>query len=206
MEDIIELRSSVVAAVIKADVRSYQRLVDLEIPFAMVSSKPVDVEASLVSAPIPVRTLDPVITPHGLLAIADRVRVSSNPSISKGIEKVYGDEMKASEAIWELYMRGVSIYTIQRALSLGLLGLPRNRRLVPTRWAITAVDSVISSRLLRSIRTYNSVNDIELYRGEYLGNRFWVITQPGAYSFEWIEIWHPNTIFTEGGKTDCYKK
>ncbi len=199
LEDIIELRSSVVAAVIKTDVRNYQRLVDLEIPFAMVSSKPVDVEASLVSTPIPVRTLDPVITPHGLLAIADRVRVSSNPSISKSIEKVYEDEMKASEAIWELYMRGVSIYTIQRALSFGLLGLPKNRRLVPTRWAITAVDSVISSRLLRSIRAYSSVNNIELYRGEYLGNRFWVIIQPGPYSFEWIEIWHPNTIFTEGG-------
>lgn len=200
LEDIIELRSSVVAAVIKADVRSYQRLIDLEIPFAMVSSKPVDTEASLVKIPMPAKMLDPVITPHGLLAMADRVKVSSNPSISKGIEKIYEDEIRASEAIWELYMRGVSIYTIQRALSFGLLGLSRNRRLVPTRWAITAVDSVISSRLLRSIRTYSSVNDIELYRGEYLGNRFWVIIQPGPYSFEWIEIWHPNTIFTEGGR------
>ncbi|MEM4969972.1 MAG: Nre family DNA repair protein [Sulfolobales archaeon] len=200
LEDIIELRSSVVAALIKADVRNYQRLIDLEIPFAMVSSKPVDTEASLARAPTPVKTLDPIITPHGLLAVADRVRVNSNPSIPRSVEKIYGDELRASEAIWELYMGGVSIYTIQRALSFGLLGLPRNRRLVPTRWAITAVDSVISSKLLRSIRTYSSVNDIELYRGEYLGNRFWVIIQPGPYSFEWIEIWHPNTIFTEGGR------
>lgn len=199
LENIIELRSSIIAALIKVDARNPQKLIDLEIPFAMVSSKPVDTLASLAGMPMPIKTLDPVAIPHGLLAIADRVKISGNPSIPRIVEKVYGDEIKASEAIWKLYTEGVSIYSIQRALSFGLLGLPRNRRLVPTRWSITAVDSIISSRLLRFIRTYSSIGDIELYREEYLGNRFWVIMQPGPYSFEWIEIWHPNTIFTESG-------
>jgi len=198
LEEIIELRSGIVAALTRVDARNYQKLLDLEIPFAMASQKPVDTEATLAGPPIPARTEDPLVAPHGILAVAERIRVSSNPSLPRSVERVYGDEMRASDAIWKLYSEGVSIYIIQRALSFGLLGMPRSRRLVPTRWAITAVDSIVSSRLLKAVRSYSPVNDVELYRGEYLGNRFWVILQPGPYSFEWIEIWHPSTIFTGG--------
>jgi len=197
LEDIIELRSSLVAALTRVDARNYQKLLDLEIPFAMTSQKPVDAEAVLSGPPIPARIENPLVTPHGLLAVAERIRVSGNPSLPKSVEKIYGDEVRASDAIWKLYSEGISIYTIQRALSFGLLGMPRSRRLVPTRWAITAVDSIISSRLLKAVRFYSPIGDIELYRGEYLGNRFWIILQPGPYRFEWIEIWHPSTIFTE---------
>jgi hypothetical protein len=195
LEDIIELRSSVVATLVRADVRRYDRLLSLEIPFAMVSTKPVDIEAIIKRASIPTNPFHPVIIPHGLLAIAEDIRIGENPRVPREVEKIHGDELRASEAIWMLYSSGASIYTIQRALSFGLLGLPRSRRLVPTRWAITAVDSIISLRMLRRVRTSETVDRVELYRASYLGNRFWVILFPGTYSFEWIEIWHPSTIF-----------
>lgn len=196
LEEIIELRSSMVSAMLRIHARSYSDLYRLEIPFAMVSHRPVDAEARIRSLSKPTLSLDPRMLPHGLVAVAESLRIDSNPRVPGEIEKIYSDEMRASEAIWQLYMRGVSIYAIQRALSFGLLGLPKNRRLVPTRWAITAVDMTIASKIYREIRGRESINDIELYRGEYLGNRFWVILYPGPYSYEWIEIWHPSTIFT----------
>lgn len=196
LEEIIELRSSMVSALLRVNVRSYGELYRREIPFAMVSLRPVDAEAKIKSLSRPAISLDPRTPPHGLIAVAETVLIGSNPRVPREIEKIYSDELKASEAIWRLYMQGTSIYTIQRALSFGLLGLPRSRRIVPTRWAITAVDMTIASRIYREIRGKDSIDVVELYRGEYLGNRFWVILYPGPYSYEWIEIWYPNTIFT----------
>ena len=196
LEEIIELRSSMVSALLRVNARNYKDLYRVEIPFAMVSSRPVDAEAKIKSLSSPAIPLDPRMPPQGLIAVAESVHIGSNPKVPGEIEKIYSDELKASEAIWRLYKQGVSIYTIQRALSFGLLGIPKNRRIVPTRWAITAVDTTIAMKIHREIRSMNSVDSVELYRCEYLGNRFWVILYPGPYSYEWIEIWHPNTIFT----------
>jgi len=71
------------------------------------------------------------------------------------------------------------------------------KKLVPTRWAITAIDAIISNMLLRKIRGYPEIQDVMFFKTSYLGNRFWILMIPGAYTFNWIEIWHPNTIYTK---------
>ncbi|HIP85976.1 MAG TPA: hypothetical protein EYH17_04965, partial [Pyrodictium sp.] len=114
------------------------------------------------------------------------------------LEKLVWDDVKASEAVWLLYKGKVDFYTIVRAFSLGLLGVKRNRRLVPTRWAITAVDSAITTKLLEIIKFENKVVDyIEVYTASYLGNKFIIILFPGPYRLEMVEIWHPSTIWTQ---------
>ncbi|HIE58699.1 MAG TPA: hypothetical protein EYP82_01940 [Hydrogenothermaceae bacterium] len=113
-------------------------------------------------------------------------------------EKLVWDDVKASEAVWLLYKGRVDFYTIVRAFSLGLLGVKRNRRLVPTRWAITAVDSAIATKLLEIIKFENKVVDyIEVYTASYIGNKFIIILFPGPYRLEMVEIWHPSTIWTQ---------
>ena len=55
-------------------------------------------------------------------------------------------------------------------LSLGLLG--RKRKLVPTRWSITASDDMIGKELKENVLDKPQVNDYYLFSGGDLGNHF----------------------------------
>ncbi len=196
LHNIIRLRSSMVAARLRVDARSPQNLYDKEFLYASVSVAPVDSEVELARPPTPRLIFDGISKPVGPSGPARRIRVTGNPRLHPRLEKLVWDEATASTAIVELYRSGVDVYTIHRALSLGMLGRPRNRRLVPTRWAITAVDDTISRWLRSALRDRPSIDTIEVYRAEYLGNRFTIILYPGSGWFEWVEVWHPAGLWT----------
>lgn len=196
LRSIISLRSSLVSAVINSPVNEPWRLYELELSLAAVSERPVDSEAVLRKPPIPRLRFDGITKPVGPSSPADRVRVVSNPRIPRPLEKLIWDDVKAYTAARILYDKGIDVYVIHRAMSLGLLGRTRARRLVPTRWAITAVDDIISGILRSRIRKYKWIDRVEVRMGEYLGNRFAVILYPGAGSFDWIEAWHPRGLWT----------
>jgi hypothetical protein len=171
-------------------------LYETELSLAAVSTRPVDSEALLKRQPVPRLVFNGVTKPVGPTAPARRIRVSGSPSIPGALEKAISDDLKAAEAVRSLYDRGVDVYTIQRALSLGLIGSGKRRRIVPTRWAITAVDDMASKHLRGKIRGFREASDTRVYYGEYLGNRFLVITMPGPGRIEWFETWHPAGIWT----------
>ncbi len=201
LDQILELRSSMVTGF---DVLHIQKDLDKlyrsEIAFAAVSTKPVDSEIKLKYEPIPRIEFSDRVKPLSLIARAEDIRVTSNPRVDRALDKVYEDDVPAFDAIVELYRRGVDVYTIQRALSLGLLGRKLTRKLVPTRWAITAVDRTISRYLLSQLRGSDTVNTSTLYYVEYLGNRFWILIEPGKYEVIWIEVWHPSSFYHMGDK------
>ncbi|MCE4628338.1 MAG: Nre family DNA repair protein [Desulfurococcales archaeon] len=196
---IISLRSSILGASLRADARDPYRLYETEIGLAALSERPVDAEAELRRPPVPRLRFDGLVKPVGPTAPAERVRVSSSPRLPPSLEKAIWDDARASDIVWELYRSGVDIYSIQRAFSLGFLGRPRSRRIVPTRWSITAVDEILSGRLRAAIRGLPEIGEAELYYGEYLGNRFIIVLLPGPGSIEWIEAWHPRTVWTRHG-------
>jgi len=196
LNDIISLRSDLVSGVLKVNVREPEKLLEKEISLALISDKPVESNILLKKIPRIKLRIVPFDAPRGLGAEAEKIDVVENPSIPREINKILWDDLRTSEATVQLYNRGVSIYKIQRAFSLGLLG-KYYRRLVPTRWAITAVDTIISLHLLRKVRNYDQISRGEFYKISYLGNNFWIFLLPGPYSFNWIEIWHPKTIYTE---------
>ncbi|MEM3056449.1 MAG: hypothetical protein QW639_04380, partial [Candidatus Bathyarchaeia archaeon] len=107
----------------------------------------------------------------------------------------YDTDLKASEAIMVLYSSNVPLTRIQRAFSLGCFGIEKNRRLVPTRWSITAIDDMVSKELARRVRDYPLLNQFEVYESNYLGNRFIVILMPDAWSYEAYEAWYPQTLW-----------
>ena len=75
---------------------------------------------------------------------------ASSLSADQRIESAFYDgDLKASDAVVELYKKGVDSGSIHKVLSVGMLGLKKNRKLVPTRWSITAADDMISSRLVK---------------------------------------------------------
>ena len=199
LNDIITLRSRLVSGVLKINVREPEKLLEKEISLALISDKPVESDIRLKKIPTLRVKIDPFDAPRGLSAEAEKIEVMENPSVPREIDNVIWDEMRASEATIYLYNKGVSVYRIQKAFSLGLLGR-YNKRLVPTRWAITAVDTILSLYLLRKIRSYEYISRGEYYKISYLGNNFWIFLSPGPYSFNWIEIWHPKTIYTETSK------
>jgi len=198
LKKIIELRSYLVSSIIRFYAKDPWRLYERELSIAAVSIKPADSEAKLQKPPIPHLSFDGILAPHGPSAPASNIRIVSNPKPPRILEKLVWDDVKASEAVWLLYKGRVDFYTIVRAFSLGLLGVKRNRRLVPTRWAITAVDSAIATKLLEIIKFENKVVDyIEVYTASYIGNKFIIILFPGPYRLEMVEIWHPSTIWTQ---------
>ncbi len=196
LSNIIALRTSLVSAIINSPVKDPWTLYEKEISLASVSAKPVDAEVTLKKTPIPALKFNGITKPIGPSSPAEKVKISDNPLLPRKLEKILWDDMKAEEAVIELYRSGIDVYSIERAMSLGMLGRLRERRLVPTRWAITAVDDIISKSLRKKVSNYEWIDSIEVKYGEYLGNRYMVIILPGPGSFEWIEIWHPRGLWT----------
>jgi hypothetical protein len=197
LDVIVRLRSQLVGGSIRLDAkRPHEELYQREVGLAALSEKPVDSEVELEKTPVPRVRFDGYTKPLGPTAPARRVVVSDNPSAPKPLERAIWDDVKAEVAVRELYEKGVDVYTLQRALSLGFLGRISRRRLVPTRWAITAVDEILSRSHRERIRGAPEVSSVEVYYGEYLGNRFLVILKPGPGWIEWVEAWHPGGVWT----------
>ncbi len=196
INEIVSYRASLVSNVIRADVKDVWKLYDREIPFVAVSQKPVGSE-SVIEGKIEAKLrFDGYVMPRGPSVIARDVKVVDNPKLSKPLERLIFDDVNAQEAVKELYTSGEDVYRIINAMSLGLLGRKKNRRLVPTRWAITAVDSTIGKQLLDEVRDYDSVDKVEVYYQKYLGNYFHVILYPSKYNVVWTEIWHPLSFWS----------
>ncbi len=193
LREIIGYRSSMVASLSRAEAHRPEKLYERELSLAAVSEKPVDTEAVLEKPPVPSLRLDGILAPQGPTAPAKMIQVAGNPKPPRQLEKRIWDDARSSEVIVELYRGGLDVYTITPALSLGLLGRARSRRLVPTRWAITAVDQTISDWLIHRVRAYDTIDEYEVYHAGYLGNYFTVILVPGSYEAELIEVWHPLT-------------
>jgi DNA repair protein NreA len=101
----------------------------------------------------------------------------------------------ARTAVDELYTRGVRVSRIQRAFSIGTLGRRGRRKLVPTRWSITAVDDLLSKRNLELVHLLPELSEIEVHAYTALDNRWIIVLLPGAYRYESIEAWYPNTLW-----------
>ncbi|MFQ6011892.1 MAG: hypothetical protein ACE5KG_06945, partial [Nitrososphaerales archaeon] len=119
---------------------------------------------------------------------------SSNITVDGRIEKAYYDsDLKTKNAIISLYRNNVLISRIQKALSTGNLGTLNSRKIVPTRWSITAVDDTISLDLIEEIKQYPTIDEFRVYHLKHLDNIYVTIFLPHLWEFEWIEAWFPNT-------------
>ncbi|EQD31438.1 protein containing DUF651, archaea, partial [mine drainage metagenome] len=138
-------------------------------------------------------------TPVGPMVIVSSLKIIENPKIPGKIDYMREDEhLKSKAALVGLYESGFNIAYLQGILSAGILGEKKRRKLVPTKWSITAVDETIHKHLKEQIQKYNFINETMLFSGEYLGNRFQIILLPGPYSFEMFEKWGSSSVWGEG--------
>ncbi len=198
LEDIIRFRATMLYSTVRADARRPADLYSREIPLAAVSQRPTEAEVSVARRPNARVTFSLRELPIGPTAPASRVRIVGNPRVPRALERLIWDDVPAGEAVGELYARGVDVYVIQRALAMGLLGAPRRRRLVPTRWAITAVDVMVGDMLMRRVRRMPWLDHVMAGSLTYLANEFFVMLVPGPWRALWVELWSP-AVFSAAG-------
>jgi hypothetical protein len=198
IEDIISMRSRMVRANTNLhikDARSKENPLLLKAQELALSRKPVDTEAWFFKVPKQELKFDAVLTPMGPSGLVKNFELTENPDVPRKVDYiVYDTDALAKDAITELLKSDVSNEHITRLFSIGLLG--KERKIVPTRWSITAVDDMAGKELAGRIKDFSLVSDILLFSGTHFGNRFEVLILPRTYSFELIEIWLPKAIWS----------
>jgi hypothetical protein len=107
----------------------------------------------------------------------------------------YDTDQKCAPATIKLFEQGLPLSSIMKAFSMGNFGIGKNRRLVPTRWSITAVDDLLGKHLTKKIKDYPLLNYFEVYESNYMGNRFEILLVPDAWCYEAYEAWYPKTLW-----------
>ncbi len=146
---------------------------------------------------------DDVSAPTGPRARARDATLTENPHVPRPVKKTLeDDDWGATGAMNYLYNRGFDVYEINTILSAGALGQRESRRLVPTRWSITAVDDTVGRYLRGKRADAASVDTVQTFHNEYLGNSFWIVLAPGRWEFELVEFKSPGSVWnpdpTEG--------
>src|SRR5712692_10381948 len=190
-DEIVDFRYSLLRAYCKANIRDAQRggkFIETLQDVAMMT-KPVDTELVLARPPRKMLDLREDSQPFGPIAPLASFH-AGNSSVDNRIEKAFYDgDLPADDAVLQLYRNGVLVTRIQRAFSLGMFGESKRRKLVPTRWSITAVDSNLSLKLMSRVRHHLLIDEYRVYKYTYLDNIYVGILAPEHWKFEWIEAW-----------------
>lgn len=191
IEQIVGYRSEMIYSRFSSDVKNVSgKFVDVTQELAM-SKKPTDVEIELSKRPLFRFGIDQHITPVGSPANLINARLVENPRIERKVNYIVSDvDLKATGAVTRLYNGKIPISRIQKMLSAGLLGMKIERKFVPTRWSITAVDDMLGKIILQRVRDYKDLAEIRLFFNEYIGNQYFVLLVPEAYQYELIEMWN----------------
>jgi hypothetical protein len=166
-----------------------------EFQLLTMASESVESSVTFRRAPRGTIALSDTTPPFGPSAPIDRARWEVR-RVDARLERMTSDvDAGARVAVGELYRAGVRVSRIQRAFSVGALGQRRRRRLVPTRWSITAVDDLLSKANLARVRELPEFNQIQVYQLTALDNRWIIALWPGAFRYESIEAWYPATLW-----------
>jgi hypothetical protein len=156
----------------------------------IMASRPTDVEAVLGKRPVLTEIFNSRSPPNGPSAPLISVKLAENPSVSVRVERVVSDgDFRAAEAIPELFSGGVRQSQITKLLSIGLLGVKKRRRLVPTEWSITAVDDILGKGLIDKVMDFSEVDGFTFFSHQALGNAVCVVFLPSPWMFEGLEGW-----------------
>jgi DNA repair protein NreA len=156
-----------------------------------MASKPVDTEMWLEKAPSLVSPFSARAPPTGPSADVKKIEIASNPSVPRRVDDLVSDtDLRAGEAVPDLFEHGVTQSQITRIFSVGLLGVKDRRKLVPTEWSITAVDDILGKTHLEEVRDFPWIPEFEVYSASGLANTVAVLLFPQAFMFEGLEAWN----------------
>lgn len=189
LDDVVNLRASTIAA--RAPVTRVQ---DAMAEVAL-SARPVDVEVAFTRPVDFDLRFDGVLTPVGRSGPVRAIDVLDNPVVPRAVDRVTSDsDLPASEGLSELYRANVDVYHLTNLLSAGVLG--KRPRVVPTRWAITAVDDTLGKAQKKELARYASIEEVLVFSHTLYGNTVAILLAPGRWQYEMIECWRAHSLWT----------
>ena len=199
ISEVIGLRGSLVNSNFKSNVKLLENSRLLEVVKEVgMASNPVDVEVLLKEKPAFNLKLDAYTAPRGPNAKLQKIEVTSNPKIHTKVQRFTDDnDILAKDVMLNLHSHGFDENFLTKLLSVGVLGLKQNKKLVPTRWSITATDDMLGKNLISNVREFEK-GDYCSYFGSYLGNYYIVLMFPHNWSYELFET----SLETKGTTTD----
>ena len=168
------------------------RIDDLENPFVeklqdiSLASKSIDSEARFKNKPNG-SMLTEDSTPHGPSATIEKFDIDA-VRWDRQLEKTFYDtDLKAVDAVVNLHNKEVPFSAMQKAFSVGAIGTKNNRKLVPTRWSITACDSTLAEQFLKEVRKLEILDTYRVFEYGALHNYYVIILTPTEWQYEWYE-------------------
>src|SRR3989344_2012092 len=205
IKDVVSYRASLINSRFKSSVKDARRedkFLDIVKEIAL-SYKPVDVEIYLKKKPNLQDYKDKITMPMGPAAGLKKIKITDNVKVLNSVEKVFNDiDLKADEGINYLYKKDIDENFLTKLLSIGGMGLKKNRRLVPTRWSITAVDDSIGKRFIDEIKDFQTVDKFQLFTGNFFGNYYYILMFPDVWSYELFEGYLPGAVWNFSGKIE----
>ncbi|MCD6275091.1 MAG: hypothetical protein J7J15_03675 [Candidatus Aenigmarchaeota archaeon] len=191
-EKILEDRYSLVRGKLQKNVFTRDRYIR-ELQTVTLSAKPVDLEINFRKKPSFSLSFSPILQPMGASGEVNKIKVVDNPKIKCPVYKLIDDDIKADEVVVEFYKLNFNVSQISKILSSGVLGI--KKKLVPTKWSITAIDALLSKYFITQIKNFSSIDEYLLFWNSYLDNHFYILLLPGNWEFEQFETWFPGTLW-----------
>jgi hypothetical protein len=188
---IIDLRTSLINSNFQHHVKTFSdRLITMGQEVSM-ASKPADMELKLARKPIYKTMFEQDAQPHGPNVRLEQARLTENVHVDTRVERVVDDvDLKSGPALGKLYRKGFDEHFLTKLLSVGNLGVTADRKLVPTRWSITAVDDTVGKQVINEIKEHQE-SACRVYIGGYLGNYYVVLFFDDLWSYELFEGYLP---------------
>jgi len=201
IDRIVDFRSSLINSRAKARVIGSNRFLDIAKEVGM-AKKPVDVDVSLEDRPRFHLSTSAQLAPMGPRGELKKAAITSNPSVDSRVEKVVDDDLRATDALGMLYDKKFDENFLTRLFTVGNLGMAKDRKLVPTRWSITAVDDTLGKNLHAKVTGMPEVSDFLVYFGDYLGNYYIFLMLPDVWSYELFETYMPKASWNTSDRVD----
>ena len=196
LEEIVNFRLNLVRGIQKVSIDQTEGRYIENLQEVTMSSKPTDSDLIFQKFTSPKISLDGESAPFGPIGEIKSAKFSSTSSV-KSIEKTFYDtDLKAQDAVLNLYNSGIEISKIQKCFSIGMLG--QKRKLVPTKWSITATDDIISKSLSDEVLEYSLIDSCRVFSYSHLGNSFSIVLFPHRWIYEMIEAWYSNGVLGFG--------
>ncbi len=170
------------------DLAQRKRFIDIVQESGVVASS-VELEVDLKNVPVGGYKAEKEVTLFGPRAEVKKARVTANSRVDTRVDRVISDtDLKAVKGVMRLYKHGFEESFLNKALSVGTLGVGKNRKLVPTRWSITAVDDTVGKELIKEIKDMQCGEYAAYFGGEW-GNYYLFLFFPDVWSYELFEMY-----------------
>jgi hypothetical protein len=192
ISDIIALRSVLVNSYFKTRITSFSERFAAVARDVSLSRRPVDVEINLTRAPAAKLSFEDDVAPHGPTVELRNAQLTENAPVDTRVDKaVSATDLGAADAVSGLARKGIDEHALTRIFSMGNFGIPTERRLVPTRWSITAVDDILGKSKVAEIKRC-TVENCVAYTGGYLGNYYTILFFDDVWQYELFELFTPS--------------